>query len=215
MKNDANVLDEVKKVDKKKDFIKDLKEYAVVIIGSVLLALLITRFVGPGQVNGHSMDYTLSDGEILLIDKVSYKHKIEHNDIAVVNTNVEGGKVLIKRVIGIPGDEIKIENNQVYRNGELLEEDYIKEPMVGNNDMTVVVPDGKMFLMGDNRNNSLDSRSLTVGLVDIQNDTIGTILCSVNGSFGIIAVLICICVFSILSITISKLFITTVKKENK
>lgn len=207
MNEDTSVLEAVKEVDKKADFIKTIREYLMVIIGSMLLALLITRFIGPGQVNGHSMDYTLSDGEILLIDKVSYKHKIEHNDIAVVNTNVEGGKILIKRVIGVAGDEIKIQNDQVYRNGELLNEDYIKEPMVGNKDMTVVVPEGKMFLMGDNRNNSLDSRSLTVGLVDVQNDTIGTILCSVDSKFITISILAVIGIFIIFSIA-------TGKKEN-
>lgn len=195
MNKEMSQLDLVKAVDKKKDIIKAIKENLIVIIGSVLLALVITHFVSPGQVKGHSMDYTLADGEILLINKISYKHNIKHNDIAVVNTNVEGGKVLIKRVIGLPGDVIKIENDQLYRNGQLLEEDYIKEPMFGNKNMSVTVPDGKMFLMGDNRNDSLDSRSLTVGMVDIENDTIGTILCKINMGVVIISSL---CIFLIL-----------------
>ena len=80
---------------------------------------------------------------------------------------------IIKRVVGLPGDHLEMKNNQLYRNGELLKEDYIKEPMEGNEDFSYDIPEGKVFVMGDNRNHSVDSRM--IGYVDFDEDVVGRV----------------------------------------
>ncbi len=123
---------------------------------------------------------TFHEGNIVLVDKVFYKHsEPKRNDIIVVDyqdVNLKE-KFLIKRVIGISGDHIEIKDNELYLNSELLEEDYIKDVMVNVEDMVVDVPKGKVFVMGDNRNNSLDSRKL--GYFDFEEDVIGKVFFTV------------------------------------
>lgn len=123
------------------------------------------------------MTNTLQNNDLLLINRVVYKFQApEYKDIVVLNTNVNNGEIFIKRVIGVSGDTVKIKDNKVYVNGTELDEKYIREPMVNNTDMEVVVPEGKIFVMGDNRNNSIDSRSLMVGMIDYKKDVIGKIM---------------------------------------
>jgi len=88
-----------------------VKEYAVVAIGAMLIAFLISLVAKPGAVIGHSMDSTLHDGDYVLINKIAYK-KVEpkYKDIVILNTNIDNGRILIKRVIGTPGDKISIKN---------------------------------------------------------------------------------------------------------
>ncbi|WP_343094488.1 signal peptidase I, partial [Thomasclavelia ramosa] len=120
------------------------------------------------------------EGNIVLVDKVFYKNKEpKRNDIIVVDY-VDAAKketYIIKRVIGIGGDHIDIKDNQVYLNGKLLEEDYINGVMTNNEDMSIDIPEGKVFVMGDNRNNSLDSRRL--GYFDFDEDVIGKVFFTV------------------------------------
>ena len=88
----------------------------------------------------------------------------------------------MKRVIGLPGDEIRIENGSVYRNGTLLVEPYIKE--VTSGDFSITVPDGKYFCMGDNRNVSIDSRDERIGCI-AKSAIIGKVIFSVSPLHGI------------------------------
>ena len=116
------------------------------------------------------MTDTLQPGDYLLMNKKIYRHnEAERGDIVVLHSNLtqENGreKLLIKRVIGLPGDTVFIKDNSVYINGELLEEDYIREPGVVPGDVDITVPEGEYFVMGDNRGNSIDSRSEEVGCV--------------------------------------------------
>jgi signal peptidase I len=157
--------------------IKIIKELAIVALGSIILTILISFFAQIGQVNGKSMENTLKDKEYVLINKIVYKtHVPEHGDIVALHTDINNRETLVKRVIATPGDTIEIKNNEVYVDNKELDETYIKEPMTHNEDMKVVVPDGKIFVMGDNRNNSLDSRSLMVGIIDYKSDVIGKII---------------------------------------
>ena len=164
-------MDEVKQ--SKKSIILD---YLKVIVITLIVTYGVLYFVQISKVYGTSMLPTYHEGNIVLVDKVFYKHnEPKRNDIVVVDYKDANMKetFIIKRVVGIGGDHIEIKDNQLYLNGELLQEDYINGAMINSEDMVVDVPEGKVFVMGDNRNNSLDSRKL--GYFDFDEDVIGRV----------------------------------------
>jgi signal peptidase I len=132
------------------------------IIETVLLTaaifLLVNAATGRFRIEGQSMEPNLHDGEYVLIDKISYLlHPPERGDVIVFLPPNEV-RDYIKRVIGLPGDTVEIRGGQVYVNGIALDEPYLKYS--ANNDMPArVIEAGRYFVMGDNRNNSSDSRS--------------------------------------------------------
>ncbi len=157
----------------KSSFIKDLIKDVII---AVVIVLAITAVIKPTIVKESSMLDTLQENNYLFVNKLAYKFKDhpEHGDIIVFRSelpNDEDGskKLLIKRVIGVEGDEISFENDQVYRNGELLKEGYIynEEPSFRGypNGSTFTVGEDEIFAMGDHRSVSLDSRSPEVGMV--------------------------------------------------
>jgi signal peptidase I len=159
-----------------KSSLQELKEWGKVIIISFFVAFLLTSIVKPTLVIGDSMNNTLHNKDYLLVNRLAYKGDAtpQYKDIIVFSTDLPGHKILIKRVIGEEGDKVKIDNGKVYVNDKLIEENYIGgQETIGNND--IVVPKGKVFAMGDNRNNSLDSRFEEVGLVD-ESQIIGKIM---------------------------------------
>ena len=120
------------------------------------------------------MEPNYHNGNVILVDKVFYKkNQPKYNDIVVVSYHVDTNEdQIIKRVIGVGGDHIEIKDNQLYRNGQLVKEDYILETMI-NDDFTCDVPEGKIFVLGDNRNVSVDSRM--IGYVDFDDDVVGKV----------------------------------------
>lgn len=164
-------------VESKKSILLD---YLKVIVITLVVTYGVLYFVQISRVYGTSMIPTYHEGNIVLVDKVFYKHsEPKRNDIIVVDYKDANQKetFIIKRVIGVGGDHIEIKDNELYLNGELLEEDYINGAMTNNEDMVVDVPEGKVFVMGDNRNNSLDSRKL--GYFDFDEDVIGRVFFTV------------------------------------
>ncbi|HEY52563.1 MAG TPA: signal peptidase I [Caldilineae bacterium] len=137
-----------------------IREIVETILPAVLIALMIHLFLAQAtRVEGYSMEPTLHGQERLVIEKLSFHfHPPERGDIVVLRVPEYGKEMLIKRVIGLPGDTIAVENGQVILNGETLVEDYINGPVRGNYGPMVVPPDS-VFVMGDNRNNSNDSRA--------------------------------------------------------
>ncbi len=148
-------------------------DWAQLICAALVAIALIYTFVGRlVNVEGHSMQYTLASGERLILSGFPYTP--ERGDIVVISRG-EQSEPLIKRVIGLPGDTIRIdeESGKVYRNGAVLKESYVvgKTATQGMTE-TVTVPKDMLFVMGDNRapNGSWDSRSF--GCVS-QSDVVG------------------------------------------
>lgn len=140
-------------------------------VTAVVCVILIFTFVGRMVgVNGESMLPTLQDGDRLVATHVAYKP--QRGDIVVVTKPNALNEPLIKRVIATEGQQIEIDfpNNTIYVDGRKIFEPYILEPMDPDGysqiEFPAVVPSGCVFIMGDNRNNSWDSRAAQVGFVD-------------------------------------------------
>ena len=137
------------------------KEYFIYVCLIFLIIFIRSFIVTPVRVNGESMYPTLKNGEIMLLNKINYRfHDIKRFDIVVVNTKDEK---IIKRVIGFPGETIKCENNTLYIDGQEVKEPYLKEETAdfSLSDLNMTkIPSDSYFVMGDNRDNSKDSRMI-------------------------------------------------------
>lgn len=145
--------------------------YTLVIVAAVAV-LTATLWLPVLQIYGSSMTPTLQDGEIVFSVKTS---KFEPGDVVAFYYN---NKILIKRVICGPADWVNIdENGTVYVNGTVLDEPYLAEKALGdcNIELPYQVPDGKVFVMGDHRSTSVDSRNTAVGCV-AQEQLVGKII---------------------------------------
>ena len=145
---------------------KYFKEFLPYIIVIIIVFLLRQFIVSPIQVVGSSMVPNLNDKELMLLDKISYKfNDIKRFDIVVVNNQ---DRPIIKRVIGLPGESVKYEDNKLYINGEEVEENFSKNGETGDFDISDLgyekIPDDYYFVVGDNRINSKDSR--VIGLIN-------------------------------------------------
>lgn len=132
---------------------KILKEYLPYIFTIILVLLFKKYVVSPIKVNGDSMNNTLLNGDIMILNSLEYRfHKIKRFDIVVVRGKNE---LLIKRIIGLPGEKIEYKNNKLYVNGKRIKDKYGKDK---TKDFSTVVGKNSYYVLGDNRNNSLDSR---------------------------------------------------------
>ena len=152
-----------------KELIKDIIIALVIVIG-------ITMVIKPTIVKESSMEPTLYENDYLIVNKLAYFKKDHpgYGDIVVFRSDIDktdgtGKKLLIKRVVGVEGDVIDITDGVVYRNGKALDEPYVNgQPTEEDEGLDVdnmKVGKDEMFLMGDNRAVSLDSRSDLVGMV--------------------------------------------------
>lgn len=157
--------------EKPVSFAGELLDWAKHIIIAIVIGILFITFVGQRTVvYGMSMTPTLQNGDQLIIEKISSRFGgIKHGDIVTIYIHGmldEGKDYLIKRVIALEGDTIRIDNGKVYLNGELLEEDYIRGDYTHEERLIseLKIGKGQVFVMGDNRlkGGSNDSRSLGV-----------------------------------------------------
>ena len=176
---------ELKREKKKTRYRNSLMSVVVMIIAAAAAAVLVANLWMPVlEIYGTSMSPTLRDGEIVLTVKDS---RLERGDIIAFRYS---NKVLVKRVIGVSGDWINIDQDgNVFVNDELQVEPYILRKDDGDPDITLPyqVPEGKYFVIGDNRKSSADSRHSTVGCVG-KEEVVGRITFCVwpLGEFGII-----------------------------
>lgn len=153
---------------------ESLKEWIKDILIAVIVAIVILQFVMPVIVREHSMENTLHENDYVFVSRKAYKWfgEPQYGDIIVFKSNLlmDNGtaKLLIKRVIGVPGDTISIHNGTVFLNGEALIEEYTKDGYTNTEMNEIVVPENSLFVMGDNRQNSADSRSESVGCVPME-----------------------------------------------
>lgn len=147
--------------------------YLLCVLGAVWLVI---TYVGQRtEVEGASMENTLHNGDNLIVDKLSYRfHNPERFDIIVFPFQFQDNTYYIKRIIGLPGETVQImDDGSIYINGEKLEENYgmevIKPETIGRAAEPIELGDDEYFVMGDNRNNSSDSRTDMVGNIKREN----------------------------------------------
>ena len=151
---------------------RELYEWVQSLVGSVLVVVAIFTFgIRMLGVDGHSMLNTLQHGDRLLVLNSMFYHDYQYGDIVILRKDgVFDNDPIVKRVIATGGQTVDIDFNEgiVYVDGEALQEDYIREPTytAEGTEFPLTVPEGSIFVMGDNRNGSSDSRDYRLGTVD-------------------------------------------------
>lgn len=161
----------------KKNVLKEILSFVIYFVIVVAAMFLIIHYVGQRtEVSGSSMETTLSHGDNLIVDKISYRFKDpERYDIIIFPYQYEEDTYYIKRIIGLPGEQVQIDAaGNIYINGTLLTENYGKEVILdpGLAQEMILLGEDEYFVMGDNRNNSSDSRDPSVGNIH-RKDIIG------------------------------------------
>ena len=167
-------------MSKRKSYVEDFEEkergvlheilsfliYVAVVVGATFL---IIHFVGQRTyVSGSSMENTLSDGDNLIVDKITYRFSDPQRfDIIVFPFRYEDRVYYIKRIIGLPGETVQITDGDIYIDGEILQESYGREVTKdsGLAAEPIVLGEDEYFVLGDNRNDSTDSRDPSVGVI--------------------------------------------------
>lgn len=152
----------------KHNVLKPICEFVIVLITALIICLIFSTIIVFIYVDGSSMEPTIHNKDVLLVNKLSYKfNSAKSGDIIIFPYKGLQQKTYIKRVVAVPGDKIDFVDNKIYINDECLEEKYIYEDMeqMGDIQFPVVIPENYYFVMGDNRNHSADSRYSDVGMI--------------------------------------------------
>jgi signal peptidase I len=154
--------------------LKEILNTSIYILIVLILTYCVVHFIGQRtEVIGSSMEPTLSDGDNLIVDKITYRlREPKRFEIIVFPYQYTKNTYYIKRIIGLPGETVRIdEEGRIWINGEVLEENYGKEVIkdAGLASSEIVLGDDEYFVMGDNRNDSADSRFVSVGNIKREN----------------------------------------------
>ncbi|MDP4182859.1 MAG: signal peptidase I [Bacillota bacterium] len=152
---------------------KEVFEWTKYLMVSVVLSLIVVNFVAQStKVYSVSMQPTIYEGNRILIEKISQKMNLLKRGEIIAFKAPTQDENFIKRIIGLPGDKVVIKDGKVFVNDKELHEPYLKDGTT-NGSINLVVPSGKLFVMGDNRLNSYDSRAF--GCIDL-NSVVGRAL---------------------------------------
>jgi signal peptidase I len=161
-----------------------LREVIETLVLTAVIFVLVNSITGRFKIFGVSMDNTFQTGQYIIVNRLAYKFgNPQRGDVIVFVPpgqpestfterllGIPGETDYIKRIIGVPGDRVRIDNGQLYINDVLLNEPYIREPMStasSDNGMEWTLTESQYFALGDNRNNSQDSRAPNVGPIDV------------------------------------------------
>ena len=164
------VEEETKKGKEKKpvNVKKEILSWILTLGAAVIIALVIRTFLfEPVRVDGHSMDDTLANGEIMFVTKPEYlAGDPQHGDVVICHYPDRGNTNFVKRVIGVPGDTLMFVDNVLVRNGEVVDEPYLtpSRNQNGFSMLPITLGENEYFVCGDNRDNSHDCRNLTNGV---------------------------------------------------
>lgn len=153
---------------------KTYKFIAIYTSALMVAILIVNNIFFVSNVKGNSMYPTIKNEDILLVDKIKYKFSDpKRNDIIVfesdlIDKKTNTKKLLVKRIIGLPGEKIEILDGNVYVNGNKIYEDYINKDSEKKEHIDVIVPEDEYFVLGDNRLTSRDSRDLNVGTIQFK-----------------------------------------------
>lgn len=159
-----------------REFLIDSLKYIIVILGVFILFVYVFSL---HQVSGDSMTPNYKNGDVLFLSKMRYKiTTVKRFDVVVVKT--DDGKIFIKRVIGLPGETVKHMDNLLYINDEIIPQEFLASNVNTSNFMFTdicdknkcpngVIPDNMYLILGDNREDSYDSRNKTLGLISKKN----------------------------------------------
>jgi signal peptidase I len=158
---------------------KTFKSYIVIMSIALVITVGVLNFFSFYLVSGDSMAPTLKNNNYLIVRKpVLNNPKYKRGDVIVFNAaiknSLQSNKDLVKRVIAVPGDTVKIENNHVYVNNQIMSENYLKDDQT-KGDLEVIVEENRYFVLGDNREVSLDSREGAIGLIK-DNEILGKVI---------------------------------------
>lgn len=176
MENGNTISEEKKKEKKKKKGMSVLMQLVLLVV----LVVVLRNMMGTVLVKGSSMEPNFNHGDLVFINKLSPSlGSLDYGDVVICEMEDDFAyENIIKRIVGLPGDEIEIVENEddaeiydLYVNGELVEEPFLGEPMMtaGNIEYPYEVPEDSYFVMGDNRNASTDSRKKSVGAIPREN----------------------------------------------
>lgn len=175
-KENGNTISEKKKEKKTKKGMSVLMQLVLLVV----LVIVLRNVMGTVLVKGSSMEPNFNHGDLVFINKLSPSvASLDYGDVVICEMEDDFAyENIIKRIVGLPGDEIEIVENEddeeiydLYVNGELVEEPFLGEPMMtaGNIEYPYEVPEDSYFVMGDNRNASTDSRKKSVGAIPKEN----------------------------------------------
>ena len=167
--------------ENKRNIKKEIMDWVVDIVIAIIIALAVSMVIKPTVVKENSMEPNFHPDDYVLINKLAYKFggEPEHGDVIIFRSDSDQlldskgkHKLLIKRVIGVPGDKISIYGGEVYINGKADDQSFTEDGETHGDMSEIEVPENSLFCLGDNREVSIDSRSPEVGFID-QDSVVG------------------------------------------